>query len=435
MRTFLLSVLIVAAAEAKDYPHLTVEAVPSFTNDGVEFVFSGEADYPDGTVIVCGVEFMGEIAPDAWCRGRVSKGRYTAISNLIPATKRVFAGGSNLLGPDEIVEWTAFLDQLSQEGSTGAPCPSRRIWSLLDEATRKEITKAIQGSGPDPATIATLVAALNKILQRADFYTPEDFAGVALIGEGQKLLDKKASERNPWENERLNRLLIEAAWGDDVLARAPEAPYHAVAIFEWKKQDEDVFPRIVNDPRLKNVREVPKVTAPFAVGTRDQEIAENAEVAEKLRYFLEPFYRGDATSTDEGFVEEIEEKYAAAKSRKEFHDGAKWDQVAFQRWLDDLAQRVKQKWLELNAWSDASFCPKYPKLWNLLKGAYLNTDMLMRLRAEELFKEHGLPVPDNYSAGPPIVMRPKIDVVLNSIRKTIDEVRSMPPVGKRRGEK
>ncbi len=434
MRILLLATLLVAAAEARDYPRLTIEAAPSFTNDGVEFVFSGEADYPDGTVIVCGVEYMGEVAPDAWCRGRVKKGVYDARSNPIPAARRVFAGGSNLLGPDDVLDWTAFLGQVSEEGKGDAPSPSKRIWSLLDEETRKAIPKALKASALDASTLASIVAALNKVLQRSDFHTSEDFSSVGLAEEGQRLLAKKPADRNPWENERLNRLLLEAAWGDDVLLRAPEAPYHAVAIFDWKRQDEDVFPRIVNDPRLKNVREVPKVLSPFAVGTREQETAENAEVAEKLEYFLEPFYRGDSASKDEGFVEEIEEKYAAAKSKKEFHDGGRWDQAAFQRWLDDFYGRTKPKYLEVNAWCDASFCPKYPKSWNTIKQTYLNMDMLWKLRVEVIFKEHGLDVPQDYMAGPPVAMRPKIEVVLETIRKCVDEVRAKPPVAKGGGK-
>lgn len=433
MRTLLLATLLALAAEARDYPRLTVDAVPSFTNDGMEFVFSGEADYPDGTIIVCGVEFMGEIAEDAWCRGKVVKGRFSATSNLVPSERRVFAGGSNLLGPDDVVDWVAFLQQVS-DGGANAPGPAKRIWSLLDDATRKEIPKALKGNGPEGSTLASILAALNVVLQRSDFHTPEDFSIVGLTDEGARLLARKASERTVWENERLNRLLIEAAWDDSVLRRAPEAPYHAVAIFEWKKQDEDVFPRIVNDPRLKGVREVPKVVSTFAVGTRDQETAENAEIAERLRYFLEPFYRGDASSKDEGFIEEIEEKYAAAKSQKEFYDGGRWDQAAFQRWLDDFAPRVKQKWLEVNAWCEASFCPKYPKHWNLVKQTYLDADMLWRLRVETLFKEHGIECPTDYMAGPPAVPRPKVEAVQAKIRQSVDEVRAHPPVARRGGE-
>ncbi|GEM_PF-5928563 len=430
-----LSALLALAADAKDYPRLTIDAVPSFTNDGVEFVFAGEADYPDGTIIVCGVEFMGEIAQDAWCRGKVSKGRFSATSNMIPSARRVFAGGSNLLGPDDVVDWVVFLQQVSEEGKANAPGPAKRVWSLLDDATRKAIPNALKGSGPEGATLASIIAALNKVLQRSDFHASEDFSNVGLTDEGQRLLDKKGSDRTVWENERLNRLFLEAAWDDSVLRRAPEAPYHAVAVFEWKKQDEDVFPRIVNDPRLKGIREVPKVRSTFAVGTRDQETAENAEIAERLTYFLEPFYRGDASSKDEGFVEEIEEKYAAAKSRKEFYDGGgRWDQAAFQRWLDDFAPRVKQKWLEINAWCDASFCPKYPAYWNLVKQTYLDADMLWRLRVEVLFREHGIECPPDYMAGPPAVPRPKVEAVQDKIRKSIDEVRANPPVVKRGGE-
>lgn len=434
MRALPLLLFAVLVADAGDVPRLDIEAVPSFTNDGVEFVFRGAADYPDGTIVMCGVEYMGEVAPEAWSRAKVAKGKFTATSNVVPAARRVFAGGSNLLGPDDVLDWPSLLTQVVEAGKAGTPSPARRVWSLLDKETQKGIEQAAKGSTVGRQQLSAIVAAIDKELARADFHTPEDFASVGLTDEGTRLLAVAPAERTPWQVERMNRLLLEAAWDQDTLVRAPEAPYHAVAVFEWKKQDEDVYPRIISDPRVKRmidqrIFEVPKSRAPFAVGTREQEVADNAEVAERLRYFLEPFYRGDAASKDEGFVEEIEEKYAAAKSGKEFFDGGRrWDQAAFQRWLDDFAPRVKAKWLEVNAWCDATFCPKYPALWAAVKQTYLNTDMLWRLRVETLFKEHGIDCPPEYMAGPPAVMRPKVETVLEKLRKDVDDVRGSWPL-------
>lgn len=429
MRSLPLLVLALALpCAARDYPRLTVTATPSFTADGVEFVYSGEADYPDGTVIMCCVEYMGQQTDDSWGRGHVEKGKYEASSNPIPATKRVFAGGSSLLGPDDVADWHAFLAKISEDGKGGAACPAKRLWSLLEDATRKEIEKALKSATIDPAEVASAVSAINKVLQRDDFWTSEDFASVGVTDEGQKLLDVKASDRSAWQKERLNRLLLEAAFDDTVLARAPEAPYMAVAVFDWHKQDEDVFPRIVNDPRLKGVREVPKSRVPFQVGTREQEVKENAEMADKLRGFVEPFYRGDGGGKDEAFVDEAEEKYADARSGKAFLEGGRWSQPQFESWLKDYYARLKKRWDDLGALTDGYMVPKYPKSWDALRQTYLNMAVLWKLHVEALFKEHGVDCPTDYMAAPPGMMRPKLESVQESIQKAVDQVRHSRPI-------
>lgn len=65
---------------------------------------------------------------------------------------------------------------------------------------------------PPRETLDTIVDALNTILMRDDFYRAADFGEMAVEAEAKRLAKRPAAGLSPLELERLNRLLLEAAF-------------------------------------------------------------------------------------------------------------------------------------------------------------------------------------------------------------------------------
>lgn len=155
----------------------------------------------------------------------------------VVALKRII--GYSTLSLDDLVDARTLATALlvpsdeKERGEKIEPSPARRIWHLLSEEGKSAIrqivtsqrqetegeTKKADLPVPEEAKIQ-LLFALNEILERSDFYTAEDFAGLTLPEEGSILLARHTQERgtrrspglSPREVVRLNRILLETAF-------------------------------------------------------------------------------------------------------------------------------------------------------------------------------------------------------------------------------
>jgi len=119
-----------------------------------------------------------------------------------------------LLTIDDILDWPAFCSRLADSGNT-QPGPGRQIMQLLPA----QVSNALLAAGPagmiGESDKTNLVAALNEILKRPDFYQEEDFKEITLPERVKKLLTvrENLTSSNP---ERLNRLLLERAYPAEI---------------------------------------------------------------------------------------------------------------------------------------------------------------------------------------------------------------------------
>lgn len=120
--------------------------------------------------------------------------------------------GSSLLITSDVLDWAKLCAQLSEAEGQQAPSPYGRIWELLSPDLRSMVMLGQQPGGPDKAKQTEIVEALNGIVKKRDFYRPADFQNVALPEAAQKLLNKSKEDISYSDSQKLNRLLLEAAY-------------------------------------------------------------------------------------------------------------------------------------------------------------------------------------------------------------------------------
>ncbi|MCE5277635.1 MAG: hypothetical protein ABFD92_01835 [Planctomycetaceae bacterium] len=120
------------------------------------------------------------------------------------------------LKKSDIVQWPAFTASLVRQGLSATPSAARRVWNLLSEGMRKNLTTRPTVT-QDPGVQESLVAELKQILVRKDFYALDEFKGVTLTPQQQLLADKLDEGRlGDMELHYFNRSLFNDALGETV---------------------------------------------------------------------------------------------------------------------------------------------------------------------------------------------------------------------------
>jgi nitrate/nitrite transporter NarK len=107
-------------------------------------------------------------------------------------------GISSLLREDDLLDPAGLVEQLRQTADTPAGRLAARVRALWPSA--------------GPPAEDNLLAGLNAVLQRPDLFQPSDARDWSLEREAVRLAEVPEGERTPAQVERLNRLLLEAAY-------------------------------------------------------------------------------------------------------------------------------------------------------------------------------------------------------------------------------
>ena len=132
------------------------------------------------------------------------------IANAV--VTRVIDPGSARITSSDIANWRTFCTRLNAQGSANAGSPGRRLWGLFPAGARDAAAAIAKGEEPDETRKAAVADALNQVLLRRDFYRADDFAGTPLSNEAQGCLKLDLQTLPTARLQRLNRLLIEAAY-------------------------------------------------------------------------------------------------------------------------------------------------------------------------------------------------------------------------------
>jgi len=105
--------------------------------------------------------------------------------------------GSLLLGLRDVRDWPALLSALrNPEGKSDSHKKmGSRIWELLPEPTRSEMPAP--GGTPTTKQANLLLAGLNEILQRAEFFDRSDFPRVFLVEQAQAWQEQRGAFAPP----------------------------------------------------------------------------------------------------------------------------------------------------------------------------------------------------------------------------------------------
>ncbi|MCD4785329.1 MAG: hypothetical protein K8T10_16040 [Candidatus Eremiobacteraeota bacterium] len=117
--------------------------------------------------------------------------------------------GSSLFSMEDILKWSEFLISLKNPTKkTG----NIRIYNLLEKKEKKIINAWNIGTTISDEDKNTIIDGLNKVLKTQDFHDQQNFTGINLPEEGQKLQKKGLKNLDSKEIQRFNRLLFESIY-------------------------------------------------------------------------------------------------------------------------------------------------------------------------------------------------------------------------------
>ena len=119
--------------------------------------------------------------------------------------------GRALLSAEDIVDAPSLRAKLVEGGALGTPCPAKAVWEALGPAAEQ-----IKGLDlEDSKSAGDFLDRLNSVLTRRDFFDVDHWKGVQLPPEAAEALERGDDQLQD-EVERLNRLLIEAAFPEEI---------------------------------------------------------------------------------------------------------------------------------------------------------------------------------------------------------------------------
>jgi len=121
---------------------------------------------------------------------------------------------SPLLGADDVER--PLCAKLVQASEQTTPCPGQRIWQLMPPLVQTAVQSLASGKQVTRTTKFVVVNGLNDVIQNPVLYDRETFKGIELPVECRELL--KRDERDDGETWKLNRLLLEAAYPNEIKA-------------------------------------------------------------------------------------------------------------------------------------------------------------------------------------------------------------------------
>ena len=127
-----------------------------------------------------------------------------------------------LLRASDVTDWPRLYTRLTWGATVDAPARDARLWDLLPTDVRDRLQDgALPAAGTasplDDATKAAIVQGLNAVLHTRGFHREPAFRDVALPGVGKEMLKLKPSSFSPLQVQRLNRMVLEAAYPEHIV--------------------------------------------------------------------------------------------------------------------------------------------------------------------------------------------------------------------------
>jgi len=138
----------------------------------------------------------------------------------------VYLWGDALISRHDVLDWRGFAAKLVEQGGRPQPSPGKRIWEMMQPATRSAAAEVVSAGFASRYVKGQLAEELSGMLGRRDFYDAAYWQGVELPPEAQDLLARRTQDLDEPRLYRLNSLLFQAAfpqslarcdlWGDGV---------------------------------------------------------------------------------------------------------------------------------------------------------------------------------------------------------------------------
>lgn len=124
------------------------------------------------------------------------------------------------LRSEDVTSWPNLLTALKAAAANAAPSPGGRILTFVDGRVKSALPGIDPAKEVPESNKGFILGELNGALRQSSLYTAEAWAGVAIEGEAQTLLQRGPDSLSPDEVVLLNRRLVEAAFPDAIAKAA-----------------------------------------------------------------------------------------------------------------------------------------------------------------------------------------------------------------------
>ena len=121
--------------------------------------------------------------------------------------------GPSYISASEIKDFYGFIGNLKEHKTASW----KRIWQLLPDNSKKALTSYKKGKDTEKTDAAKVLNGVNNVILKKTVYDANAFKGVKLNAEAQGFIKKGVKNLSEEENQRLNRLLIEAVSGKKII--------------------------------------------------------------------------------------------------------------------------------------------------------------------------------------------------------------------------
>jgi hypothetical protein len=139
------------------------------------------------------------------------------------------------LRPNDITDAKGLVEKIKREQGESRPSPGKQIWSLLSDDYKAELlpqdaTPRGRWSG---MVYLQLSGELQEILPSRKLYDADAWAGIELPDDARELLAGGVDNLDDDDVPRLNRLLLEAAYPEEIAASREQAVLVSYLIWRW----------------------------------------------------------------------------------------------------------------------------------------------------------------------------------------------------------
>ncbi|MGH7140111.1 MAG: ABC transporter permease subunit [Pirellulales bacterium] len=137
--------------------------------------------------------------------------------------------------PNDITDARGLVEKIKRQESDSPPSPGKQIWALLSDDYKDEVMpdgdKPARARWPG-AVYMRLPGELNEVVASRKLYDAAAWSGVKLPNDARDLLRRGVDQLDDEEVSRLNRLLLEAAYPDELSTSREKAV--VVSYLTWR---------------------------------------------------------------------------------------------------------------------------------------------------------------------------------------------------------
>ena len=129
------------------------------------------------------------------------------------------------LTPNDITDAKGLVEKIKSQQTKPEPSPGKQVWSVLSDDYKTQLTsddKTTRGRWSGMVYLQ-LTGELNEVLSSRKLYDQAAWSGIELSDEARELLARGIDRLDEDDVPRLNRLLLEAAYPDQIAASREKA--------------------------------------------------------------------------------------------------------------------------------------------------------------------------------------------------------------------